>query len=229
MLTAAEWLDAFKAASLNCDQVQNLLHEKQQREKEHLSSARVKSQIRKKLGSVKDEYSMLEKALEQMEAVPQDFHIGRGEIGRRRGMLSNMDSQIRSFQDMLENRRRNPRSELQGLASERSLPQETEQTMTMTNQQFYDDHQVRMQAQDGQLDEILTGVSRLRNMGEDIGDELSVQHGLLEDLDHSMDRVDYHLQDNTDATNALMKKNKAGCGLWIIVLLFIVIVVVSFV
>ena len=227
-MTASEWLDLYKEATVRCDQIQNLLHEKLKREKEHASTARVKSQIRKKIATSREDYKTLEQALETMEDAPQDFRIGGGEIGRRRGMIGNMDRQLRSFQDTMENRKTN-RNEMRGLASKRGPAEETDVTLTQTSQQLQQDHNSRMQAQDGHLDTILTGVSRLKYMGQDINDELNLQNDLLDELDHTVDRVDYRLQDNTAATNALIRKEKAGCGMWIILLLFIVMIIVAIV
>jgi len=78
--------------------------------------------------------------------------------------------------------------------------------------------------QDAALDDLSTGLSRLKNLGEAIGEEATLQTRLLEDLDADVERGHSAIAAQTDYANTVRKK-ASTCRLWIIIIILLIILI----
>ena len=83
--------------------------------------------------------------------------------------------------------------------------------------------------QDDQLDLILDGVGTLKNMSEDINQELDLHTSLLDDLDGAVDSTSRRLEDNTDRVKDVEEKEASCMPLCIIFVLLMAIIALLFV
>jgi small-conductance mechanosensitive channel len=86
--------------------------------------------------------------------------------------------------------------------------EENERTRDLSNDQLMQEQKMMVQQQDRHLDDILVGVTRLKNIGEDINQELDVHSGLLNQLDKGVD--------NTTKAEAIQEESGGCLGLCII-------------
>lgn len=179
-------------------------------------SVRDKMKANKKLDDAKREVSRLSRALEKIAEDPLKYRIGEGELNRRRGLIDKLTYSIQSTEGLVEG---------SGAKRSRRL-EETDETKHMSS---HDIHQSQAQArrnQDDQLDQILTGVGKLKDMSHDIHRELDLQTHLLSDLDTAVERTDRRMVVATDRVDDVNRKSSGSCGilcifLWLIILIFL--------
>lgn len=207
------------------DELKQLTVEKESLEINHSSSARVKSQMRKKLKIIGGHVKELETGLTAIESDPVHFAVGKGELSRRYNLMKQLEREVSEVQSAVDGGRR--RNELFENAASRSRgpAQETAGTSGRSDQQLYNQHHESLQRQDEQLDSIQHGIHRIKVLGENIGDELEVQNALLGEVDDSMENVDRRLKENTRGITDLMRKDSSRMGFCVILLLLVLIVV----
>jgi syntaxin 8 len=176
---------------------------------------------------LKEDMEMLDRNLRMMQGSPADFKVGSGEITRRQGLVHSLGLDIERFTAALEGR--TVKKELMGDARPDKKAVETTETMGLDSRQLYDKHLDKKAAQDKAIDDILVGVTKVKQIGQDINDELTLHEQLLDDIDQGMDRVENRLKDNTKATKQIRQKDKSWFGFGLMILLFIVILVLIFI
>lgn len=179
-------------------------------------SVRDKMKAGKKLDDAKREVGRLSHALEKIAEDPLKYRIGEGELGRRRGLLDKLARSIQATEGLIEG---------SGNKRARRL-EETDDTKHMSNQDLYQTQAQSRRNQDEQLDQILTGVGKLKDMSHDIHRELDLQTHLLSDLDTAVERTDKRMVVATDRVDDVNRESKGWCGilcilLWLIVLIFL--------
>lgn len=162
-------------------------------------------------------------SLDAIEAEPEKYKVHHGEVQRRKNLMNKMQHAIQAGEEELTGRKQ----DLFGADRQSFGLRESAYTRGRSSQQLYDDHESKLQQQDESIDSILAGVGRLRQMGHDINDELSLHDALLQDVDHDMDRVGDRVVDNTRLTEKLIRKDSTTCGFMLILVLLVAIIIVA--
>jgi hypothetical protein len=78
--------------------------------------------------------------------------------------------------------------------------------------------------QDESLDEILRGVTTLKGMSREIGNELSIQENLLGDLEDGVDKTDRNIHRNINSVSRVSDSAVSCWPMFTMIFLFFVIV-----
>eukprot|EP00467_Chlorarachnion_reptans_P013913 CAMPEP_0114511768 /NCGR_PEP_ID=MMETSP0109-20121206/14594_1 /TAXON_ID=29199 /ORGANISM="Chlorarachnion reptans, Strain CCCM449" /LENGTH=214 /DNA_ID=CAMNT_0001691359 /DNA_START=128 /DNA_END=773 /DNA_ORIENTATION=+ len=133
---------------------------------------------KKEVEGIEEKIRYLDEALFRMEEDSMSFEITSGELTRRRGLLNRLKNEVALSSNILAYGRSPPTGDMD------FAPQveETLETRHLTNQQLVIRHQDEELKQESQLDEILQGVSTLKDIGYEINTELSFQGEILDGL-----------------------------------------------
>jgi chromosome segregation ATPase len=211
--SAQDWIKVYEAAESSLRQVNS---EFRAAKKGGSKGAREKSRLAKKVKQAKDDIDRLEKELSVLE---RKGRIGEGEHSRRRGMMSDLVTLYEDVNDVLSGAQR--RNELYEQAANR---EETEETKDMDNNQILQAQQHAIHRQDQQLDGILDGVTKLKEMSYDINNELTLHDHLLTELDSAVEATDGRIVRNTARIDEIEQRSGGWCPIIIMVLLLALIV-----
>lgn len=148
-----------------------------------------------------------------------------GELKRRAANLKNLGKMYNTTRKKL-NTKYNDRAD-DGFG--RRNPVETYDTMNLSNQEIRQMHAQKIDDQDKDLDDILQGTKRLREIGYDINVEIDRHGRLLEDIDDEMDKAENKVTTNIKRVGFLEKKSKdRGCCLLMALLLIAIVVLIIY-
>lgn len=218
-MDAREWLQMFQEVSDSLQKTQMEVLQYNQ----NGGSIRAKRTLSKKIAKSKEEVLILQKGLAKMEHNPMEHGIGSGEVRRRKGMLTNLNTLVHNVDDDMN-------SSQYASADRGTLkngPQENDETLTKDNQGLYEQQQQAVKEQDEKLDNIYEGVSKLKYMSQGINTELGMHENLLDDLHEAVERTDRHMVMNTKGVDHVNRKSRGCCGVIIIFLLMVIIVLVA--
>jgi len=212
----AEWLSGFENVR---GTLESLLNEVRDSDKPEGLGQRERLRIGKRADKCKDDISRLERTLAKMETDPVAYKIAEGELSRRRGDLAMAKNQAKQLDGLLSRSENNARKQLLKNADD------TEETKGQTNSELLQSQMRKQERQEDQLDGILTGVSKLKNMTYDIHNELDLQTGLLTDLDNAVQNTDKKIVTNTARVDDIREREAGGwCALCAMFLLFALMV-----
>eukprot|EP01108_Squamamoeba_japonica_P006354 TRINITY_DN5124_c0_g1_i4.p1 TRINITY_DN5124_c0_g1~~TRINITY_DN5124_c0_g1_i4.p1 ORF type:complete len:158 (-),score=45.56 TRINITY_DN5124_c0_g1_i4:106-537(-) len=98
------------------------------------------------------------------------------------------------------------------------VPEETEETRGLDNQQLFSTQQKIVQQQDDQLDLLSHSIGRSKQVALAIDDEVTEQDALLQGLDAHVDRTGAKLRNTTRRVARTEKKASTKC-LWLLICL----------
>lgn len=115
----------------------------------------------------------------------------------------------------------------QGGAVNPWLVDESEETRGLSFGEIKQQQQRIIEVQDAGLDALAAVISRQKQMGQEIGNELDEQNEIIDDITNLVDKTDGRIRNETRRVK-LVETKSASCGmLVVIVLLLIAIVVVA--
>eukprot|EP01084_Bolivina_argentea_P259160 437192_1 len=162
-----------------------------------------KREARRKLKQFAQRYPKLEKQLQTSQNLTDD------ESRRRTKELKKLGREYQQCKALLENKH-NERG-----SSGRNNIVETHETMDRNNQQIKQTHLDRRKEQDEDLEDILKGVKRIKNITYDINTELERQDVIIDEVGDNMDTAANNVHTNVKRVEFLNKKSKdkGGCCL----------------
>jgi hypothetical protein len=89
--------------------------------------------------------------------------------------------------------------------------EETEETMYSSNRDILQQQVQEIDTQDKALGNISRGLGNLKMMSQDMNKELTLQSGLLDDIEQGVDRTDAHLKSNIKRVNLVDEESDGGC------------------
>ena len=101
---------------------------------------------------------------------------------------------------------------------------ETDETRALENQEILRLQHRKLEDQDSLLDQLEQGAVRTKEIGKDIGNELTLHDKLLHDIDNDMDKTSGKMKRETRRLNKLLKNQKSCCALMVMVFLIAIIV-----
>lgn len=176
---------------------------------------------KKDVQRIEEKATKLDEQLSRMENFPRKYEIASGELGRRRGLLTRLNNEVASVSSMLaRGRQRIDRDELDLTAG----VEESLETRHLSNQQLMERQQREELKQDEHLEDILRGVTTLKDMGYGIAHELNAQEGLLDNLEQGIDKTDRNIQRNTSRVQNVSHESTSCWPMFIMIFLFFIIV-----
>lgn len=123
-----------------------------------------------------------------------------------------------------------PRSSLMTGGAKRGVPspwllEEPEETRGLGVDGIRQQQQQIIQEQDAGLDALCSIISRQKQMGQEIGNELDEQNEIIDDLTNLVENTDEKLRTETRRVNVVDRKS-TSCGMIMVILLLLVAIVV---
>jgi len=229
-----QWLTDFRRLSQLADEVFADLNERNRCAQDKTQVSKLTTSIRRKLNQLSSEIGNLDDDLTRAER--SGSRITSNEISRRRDMLLNLANRKDQLTSMLRTTpgslsTQDQRNTLFSSEPSRSkkrawgTPQETEATRDFDNRGLLDQQQLIMQQQDDSLDTLSATIQRQREIAIDIGSEVDLHTGLLDDLDSQTERATSGVYRETRRVQTFEKKAKTGMMYCIIVALLILLIV----
>ena len=103
---------------------------------------------------------------------------------------------------------------------------ETEETVDLEAGDLLELQRRTMEDQDRGLDALLDVTGRLKSIGHAIGDELDLQNGMLEELDHDVERTSMNIDRETRNVMAVTRRAKNGYSMCFVGVLIILLAIV---
>jgi len=210
-MDAATWVSSYDSAEKRLTEALS----------EFKGGKRMNPREKKKLGATVSKIGDDIKALHSgLEELAKGNKIGEGEVGRRRAMLSSLESQFRDVNDVMSGAKRR-----EELVDQARRTEETEETLAQSNHELLQAQAATTDRQEAALDSVLSGVVRVGQLSKDIGGELDLQAPLLEDLHGAVVATDGRMVRNIQRVEEIEEKESGGWGLLCCIVLLVVVIV----
>ncbi|XP_051997635.1 syntaxin-8-like [Xyrauchen texanus] len=227
------WLQNYDAACRLAQEIAENIHERNRQQRTGGNPAKLNMTLRASLQKLKQNIAQLKETLIRAAA---QRRIMQAEADRRQNLVDDLATRekmlIASFKgDVTEGEQ--SRSTLM-TGGNRAAPvvnpwlvNESEETRGLGFEEIRQQQQQIIEAQDAGLDTLAAVISRQKQMGQDIGNELDEHNEIIDDLTHLVDKTDSRIRNETHRVK-LVDAKSTSCGmLVVIVLLLIAIIVVA--
>lgn len=225
------WLQNYDAACRMAQEVAEHIHERNRLQRTGGNPAKLNMTLRASLQKLKQNIAQLRDTLNRAAAQRQ---IMQAEADRRQSLVDDLATRETrlnaSFKgDITE--AEPARSSLMtggngsGPAVNPWLINESEETRGLGFGEIKHQQQQIIEAQDAGLDALAAVISRQKQMGQDIGNELEEQNEIIDDLTQLVDKTDGRIKNETHRVKLLETKS-ASCGMWVVIILLLIAIVV---
>ncbi|XP_038597967.1 syntaxin-8 [Tachyglossus aculeatus] len=226
------WLSTYDSTCYIAQEIAEKIQQRNQWERSGESTAKLNVAIRASLQNLKEKIALLRDSLLRASSSHQ---ITQLEGDRRQNLLDDLLTRERQLQASYKRESAEPdmiRSSLMPGGPKRAvtspwLVEESEETQGLGFEDIRQQQQKILQEQDAGLDALSSIISRQKQMGQEIGNELDEQNEIIDDLANLVENTDEKLRNQARRVKMVDKKS-TSCGmLAVIVLLLIAIVVVA--
>uniref|UniRef100_A0A8C2IUL9 Syntaxin-8 n=1 Tax=Cyprinus carpio TaxID=7962 RepID=A0A8C2IUL9_CYPCA len=211
------WLQNYDAACRLAQEIAENIHERNRQQRTGGNPAKLNMTLRASLQKLKQNIAQLRETLNQTSA---QRRIMQAEANRRQTLVDDLATRETrlnaSFKgDLLE--AEPSRSSLMtggsgsGPAGNPWLVNESEETRGLSFGEIKHHQQQIIEAQDAGLDALAAVISRQKQMGQEIGNELEEQNEIIDDLAQLVDKTDSRIKNETHRVKLLDTKS-ASCG-----------------
>ncbi|XP_059146453.1 syntaxin-6-like [Physella acuta] len=205
------------------------------------------NELRNSLRSIEWDLEDLEETVGIVEKNPRKFKISEYELQERRNFVEKTKSTVRDMKSQISspgNRQREEPNARQAFLTTTGngpkAPQDKykrlDEEMEQANQRYISDTQQQqkllIKTQDDQLDMIGSSVGVLKNMSQQIGNELEDQNIMLDEFHHEMDNTESKM----DQTMKKMAKvlhmsndRRQWCAIGVLCLVLLIIIILFFI
>jgi len=222
-VNAQEWMARLERLRSKFRSVQSSVREGKSRG-ELYGSGNIKRRwrLKKDVEAIEGKISHLDEDLSRMELDTQNIQITSGELSRRRGLLTRLKNEVVATSNILARSRAPQREDEFDFATPQV--EESLETRHLSNQQLMERHNDEEFRQDQHLEDILRGVSTLKDIGYEINNELSYQGDILDGLENGIDKTDLNIQRNTNRVQHISMESTSCWPMFIMIFLLFVIV-----
>ncbi|KAK7155220.1 hypothetical protein R3I93_009998 [Phoxinus phoxinus] len=225
------WLQNYDAACRMAQEIAENIHERNRLQRTGGNPAKLNMTLRASLQKLKQNIAQLRDTLNRAAAQRQ---IMQAEADRRQNLVDDLATRETrlnaSFKgDITE--AEPGRSSLMtggngsGPAVNPWLINESEETRGLGFGEIKHQQQQIIEAQDAGLDALAAVISRQKQMGQDIGNELEEQNEIIDDLTQLVDKTDSRIKNETHRVKLLETKS-ASCGMWVVIVLLLIAIIV---
>ncbi|CAM4623969.1 unnamed protein product [Leuciscus chuanchicus] len=225
------WLQNYDAACRMAQEIAENIHERNRLQRTGGNPAKLNMTLRASLQKLKQNIAQLRDTLNRAAAKRQ---IMQAEADRRQNLVDDLATRETrlnaSFKgDITE--AEPARSSLMtggngsGPAVNPWLINEPEETRGLGFGEIKHQQQQIIEVQDAGLDALAAVISRQKQMGQDIGNELEEQNEIIDDLTQLVDKTDSRIKNETHRVRLLETKS-ASCGMWVVIVLLLIAIIV---
>eukprot|EP01104_Vermistella_antarctica_P011717 TRINITY_DN3308_c0_g1_i1.p1 TRINITY_DN3308_c0_g1~~TRINITY_DN3308_c0_g1_i1.p1 ORF type:complete len:247 (-),score=51.88 TRINITY_DN3308_c0_g1_i1:110-850(-) len=237
------WTNNYDRTMRMSDEISADLTQRNRLVKQNVDTTKIQTAVRRKLGQITNEIVALEEELLKMERNPAAHHITHKEISRRRNLLTKLTNRkeqlVSTLRTVPAETKRGERSNLLGAQDSgkrksrgawgAAAIQETEETRDLSNAQLLQTQERVMESQDRSLDALSATIGRQKEIANDIGTEVDVHVGLLDDMDGHVDTTSNSVQRESRRVSSFKDKAQTRglmCSVIVLVLVIIVLLVI---
>ncbi|KAM5306307.1 syntaxin-8 isoform 1-T1 [Glossophaga mutica] len=224
------WFSTYDSTCQIAQEIAEKIQQRNQHERNGENTTRLTVTIRALLQNLKEKIALLKDLLLRAVSTHQ---ITQLEGDRRQSLLDDLVTRERLLLASFKNEGAEPdliRSSLMTGGAKRGVPnpwlfEEPEETRGLGFDEIRQQQQKIIQEQDAGLDALSSIISRQKQMGREIGNELDEQNEIIDDLANLVDKTDEKLRTETRRVN-LVDRKSASCGMIMVILLLLVAIVV---
>ncbi|XP_056607545.1 syntaxin-8 [Triplophysa dalaica] len=226
------WSQNYDATCRLTQEIAENTHERNRQQRTGGNPAKLNMTLRASLQKLKQNVAQLRENLMRDAA---QRHIMQAEADRRQNLvddLSTREKRLNAFfkGDITEAEQSRSTLMTENRAGPTVNPwvvNETEETRGLSFGEIRQQQQQIVEAQDAGLDALAAVISRQKQMGREIGNELDEHNEIIDDITQLVDKTDSRIKNETHKVK-LVENKSASCGmLVVIVLLLIAIIVVA--
>ncbi|XP_018617660.1 syntaxin-8 [Scleropages formosus] len=227
------WLQNYDATCRLAQEIAENIHERNKLQRNGGNPAKFNMSLRASLQKLKQQIAQLRETLLRATS---SRRIMQSESDRRQNLVDDLVTREKQLNATFRGDATEPessRSTLMMGAGEQGAPvnpwliDEPDETRGLGFGEIKQQQQRIIEEQDAGLDVLAAVISRQKQMGQEIGNELDEQNEIIDDLTHLVDKTDSRIR-NESRRVKLVETKSSSCGmLVVIVLLLIAIVVVA--
>eukprot|EP00696_Hemimastix_kukwesjijk_P004883 gnl/Hemi2/16249_TR5402_c0_g1_i1.p1 gnl/Hemi2/16249_TR5402_c0_g1~~gnl/Hemi2/16249_TR5402_c0_g1_i1.p1 ORF type:complete len:238 (+),score=66.77 gnl/Hemi2/16249_TR5402_c0_g1_i1:108-821(+) len=228
-MATLDWLQVLKRASMLASDIEGDISGRHRvTQGEPTSAARKDAEIRTKIMQLQSQLNTLQNELESMESNPRKYGVMPGELSRRRDLLANLSKTAKDFAERagrisnMEGRK----ELLGGPAARRTPASENDETRSLDTAQILQLQRDKMTLQDRDIEALHSQITTIKQISYNIGDELTLHKGLLEDIDHHVDKTSNKIVVENKRTKWLLgqtKSNSLCCCACLLVMVLVIL------
>ncbi|XP_063148679.1 syntaxin-8 isoform X1 [Candoia aspera] len=224
------WLLLYDSTCRIAQEISEKIQERNRYQRNGESTTKVNIAIRSLLQNLEEKTSHLKDLLFHSVSTRQ---ITQAEGGRRQNLVDELITAHRKLQASFKNEGTEPdviRSSLMagGVRREVTNPwlvEEPEETRGLDFDDIRQQQQRIIEEQDAGLDALSSILSRQKQMGQEIGNELEEQNEIIDDLANLVENTDDKLRKQTKHVMMVDKKS-TSCGMMVVIVLLLIAIVV---
>ncbi|XP_062403896.1 syntaxin-8 [Sardina pilchardus] len=225
------WIQNYDATCRLAQEIAENIHERNRQQRTGGNTAKINMTLRASLQKLKQNITQLRETLIRASS---QRRIIQSEADRRQSLL---DSLLTKEKQLLatfkgEISEAEPaRTTLmssgggQGGAVNPWLVDETEETRGLNFGEIKQQQQQIIEAQDAGLEALSAVISRQKQMGQEIGNELDEQNEIIDDITNLVDKTDGRIRNETRRVK-LVETKSASCGMMVVIVLLLIAIIV---
>ncbi|XP_008686224.1 syntaxin-8 isoform X6 [Ursus maritimus] len=222
------WFSTYDSTCQIAQEIAEKIQQQNQYERNGENTIKLTMTIRTLLQNLKDKIALLKDLLLRAVSTRQ---ITQLEGDRRQNLLDELVTRERLLVASFKNEGAEPdliRSSLMTGGAKRGVPnpwlfEEPEETRGLGFDEIRQQQQKIIQEQDAGLDALSSIISRQKQMGKEIGNELDEQNEIIDDLANLVENTDGKLRTETRRVNMVDRKS-TSCGPDVLAALFLALV-----
>ncbi|KAA0713125.1 Syntaxin-8 [Triplophysa tibetana] len=224
------WSQNYDATCRMTQEIAENTHERNRQQRTGGNPAKLNMTLRASLQKLKQNVAQLRENLMRDAA---QRHIMQAEADRRQNLvddLSTREKRLNAFfkGDITEEER--SRSTLMtgnraGATVNPWVVNETEETRGLSFGEIRQQQQQIVEAQDAGLDALAAVISRQKQMGQEIGNELDEHNEIIDDITQLVDKTDSRIKHETHKVK-LVENKSASCGMQVVIVLLLIAIIV---
>ncbi|XP_051851642.1 syntaxin-8 isoform X1 [Antechinus flavipes] len=224
------WLSTYDSTCYIAQEIAEKIQQRNQCERNGESTTKLSVAIRTLLQNLKEKITLLKDLLLRAVSTHQITQLERD---RRQNLLDDLVTRERLLQASYKNDGTEPdliRSSLMAKTTNRIVSnpwlfEEPEETRGLGFDDLRQQQQKIIQEQDAGLDALSSIISRQKQMGQEIGNELDEQNEIIDDLANLVENTDERLCNQTRQVTIVDKKS-SSCGMMVVIVLLLIAIVV---
>ncbi|XP_060111309.1 syntaxin-8 [Heteronotia binoei] len=225
------WLSLYDCTCLMAQEIAEKIQERNRCQRNGESTAKLSAAIRSLLQNLQEKVHHLKELLLSSVSTRQ---ITQHEGDRRQNLLDDLLTRHGRLQASFRNENAEPevmRSTLmtggvqRGPATNPWLVEEPEETRGLGFVEIQQQQRRVIEEQDAGLDALSSILSRQKQMGQEIGNELEEQNEIIDDLASLVENTDDKLRSQTRRVTMVDKKS-TSCGMMVVIVLLLIAIVV---
>ncbi|XP_076027180.1 syntaxin-8 [Genypterus blacodes] len=228
------WLQNYDATCRLAQEIAENIHERNRQQRTGGNPAKINMTLRASQQKLKQNIGQLKESLLRASS---SRRIMQSEADRRQNLIDDLFTREKQLNATFKGDVTEPETSRSTLmaggggghggaaAANPWLINESEETVGLGFGEIKQQQQRIIEAQDEGLDALAAVISRQKQMGQNIGNELDEQNEIIDDLTHLVDKTDNRIHNETRRVK-LVETKSASCGMLVVIVLLLIAIVV---